>query len=237
MLEIQNVSKQFGRLRVLDRVSMIALPGRVTAVLGPNAAGKTTLAKIILGLTKADSGVIRLDGVPSRFDEAYKARIGYMPQEARFPENLNTRELLEMLRDLRGEGTERDDDLLHEFGLTEHLTKPFRTLSGGTRQKVNAAVAFLFDPCVLVLDEPTGGLDPAASGILKDKIRAEKGRGKTFVLTSHIMSELEELADDVVFLNNGRVQFTGEVMDLKDETGERKLEKAIAEMMRRGRAA
>jgi Cu-processing system ATP-binding protein len=237
MIEARRVTKSFGKLRVLDELTLSISPGRVTGLVGPNAAGKTTLAKIILGLTKPDSGTVEIDGVPIGIDDSYRSRIGYMPQMARFPENLSARELIDMLTDLRGATTELDDELLQQFDFGGALQKPIRTLSGGTRQKVNAVIAFMFRPDLLILDEPTAGLDPVASGVLKDKVLAEKAGGKTFLLTSHIMSELDELADDVAFINDGRVAFSGALGDLKRITRQSNLERAIAEMMKRGAAA
>ena len=237
MIEARHITKDFGRLRVLDDLSLRISPRRITGLVGPNAAGKTTLAKIILGLTKADSGTLEIDGTPIGEDESYRSRIGYMPQLARFPENLSARELFEMLTDLRRPTRPVDDDLVERFNFAGALDKPIRTLSGGTRQKVNAVIAFLFRPDLLILDEPTAGLDPVSSGILKDKIFAEKAAGKTFLLTSHIMSELDELADDVAFINEGKVAFVGALAELKRVTRQSNLERAIAEMMKRGAAA
>ena len=237
MIEARHITKTFGRLRVLDDMSLSIGPRRITGLIGPNAAGKTTLAKIILGLTKADSGTLEIDGTAIGADDAYRSRIGYMPQMARFPENLSARELLEMLTDLRRPTRPVDDELVERFNFEGALDKPIRILSGGTRQKVNAVIAFLFRPDLLILDEPTAGLDPVASGILKDKVRAEKEAGKTFLLTSHIMSELDELADDVAFINEGKVAFVGALAELKRVTRQSNLERAIAEMMKRGTAA
>ena len=236
MIEALNVSKSFGKLRVLDDLSLTIRPGRITGLIGPNAAGKTTLAKIILGLTRADAGGIRIDGRTIAGDE-YRSRIGYMPQMARFPENLSARELLDMLTDLRGSAKESDHELMDTFQFGGALEKPIRTLSGGTRQKVNAVIAFLFQPSLLILDEPTAGLDPVSSGILKAKVLAERASGKTFLMTSHIMSELDELADDIAFINEGKVAFSGAVADLKRLTRQSNLERAIAEMMTRAAAA
>src|SRR5438270_916314 len=112
-----------------------------------------------------------------------------------------------------------------------------QVLSGGTRQKVNAALAFLFSPDVLFLDEPTAGLDPISSGVVKDKIAFERSHGKTFVLTSHVMSELEELADDIAFLVEGKIRFTGAIHDLKKMTRQLSLERAIAHVLEEGAAA
>ena len=237
MIEARHITKAFGRLRVLDDMSLSIGPRRITGLIGPNAAGKTTLAKIILGLTKADSGTLEIDGTPIGADDSYRSRIGYMPQMARFPENLSARELLEMLTDLRRPTRPVDDELVERFNFEGALDKPIRILSGGTRQKVHAVIAFLFRPDLLILDEPTAGLDPVASGILKDKVRAEKEAGKTFLLTSHIMSELDELADDVAFINEGKVAFVGALAELKRVTRQSNLERAIAEMMKRGAAA
>lgn len=211
---------------------------RVTAIVGPNAAGKTTLIKTILGLIRADDGTILVDGKAIEGDDAYRSRIGYMPQIARFPDNLSATDLFEMLKDLRGAAARFDDRLIDAFGLSGEASKPLRTLSGGTRQKVNAVMAFLFAPDLLILDEPTAGLDPVASGILKARIAEDRDGGKTFILTSHIMSELEELADDVIFLNDGRVAFAGPVDEIKTLTRQTNLERAIAAMMMmRGAAA
>ena len=236
MIEVRNVSKSFGKLKVLNDLSLSVAPRRVTGLIGPNAAGKTTLAKIILGLATADTGTVEVGGVSVLASEQYRQRIGYMPQLARFPENLSARELFAMLSDLR-QARELDEELLERFDFRSELDKPVRTLSGGTRQKLNAMIAFLFRPELLILDEPTAGLDPVSSSVLKDKILREKSLGKTFLLTSHIMSELEELADDVAFINEGRVAFAGPLPELKRVTRQTNLERAIAQMMKRGAAA
>jgi Cu-processing system ATP-binding protein len=237
MVETRGLHKSFGRLRVLDGIDMRVARNRVTAVVGPNAAGKTTLIKTILGLIRADEGTILVDGKAIEGDDAYRSGIGYMPQIARFPDNLSATDLFEMLKDLRGVTARVDDRLIEAFGLSAEAAKPLRTLSGGTRQKVNAVMAFLFDPSLLILDEPTAGLDPVASGILKARIAEDRDRGKTFILTSHIMSELEELADDVVFLSDGRIAFAGPVDEIKTLTRQTNLERAVAAMMMRGAAA
>ena len=237
MIEVRGVTKNFGKLRVLDELSLSIRPGRITGLIGPNAAGKTTLAKIILGLVKPDKGTVEIDGKPIGADDSYRSRIGYMPQLARFPENLSARELFAMLTDLRNPTRPPDDDLLQAFDFGGALEKPIRALSGGTRQKVNAVIAFMFQPNLLILDEPTAGLDPVSSGVLKDKLSGERAAGKTFLLTSHIMSELDELADDVAFINDGKVAFVGAVTELKRITRQSNLERAIAEMMKHGVAA
>lgn len=232
MIGIRNLAKRFGRSEVLRAIDLEVRRGRVTAIVGPNAAGKTTLLKMILGLTRPDRGELIFDGVRVHGDPAYRSRIGYMPQSPRFPDHLTGNELIALMTDLRGPATRPlDRELVDLFGLPPELDKPLRTLSGGTRQKVNAVLAFLFDPELLILDEPTAGLDPVASGVLKSKITRSRTAGKTFILTSHIMSELEELADDVAFLLDGRVQFVGAIHDLKLYTREFTLERAVASIM------
>ena len=236
MIELRGVRKRFGSLQVLDNVDLTIRAGRVTAVIGPNSAGKTTLIKSILGLTRVDAGSISIDGEPIDRDGRYRSEIGYMPQIARFPENLTAADLFAMMGDLRGCAA-RDTDLLDQLGLKGFLTKPLRVLSGGTRQKVNAALAFLFEPRVLFLDEPTSGLDPVASSVVKDKVLVERGKGRTFVLTSHVMSDIDELADDIAFLVEGRIRFAGSVHDLKKMTRQLNLERAVAQVMSGGAAA
>ncbi len=231
MIRVHGLSKRFGAQTVLQGVDLELRPGCVTALVGPNGAGKTTLVKLVLGLARADAGEMLFDGQPIA-GEAYRSRIGYMPQIARFPENLTAAELLAMLRDLRGVGAATDEELIDRLALRGEMNKPIRVLSGGTRQKVNAVTAFLFRPDLLILDEPTAGLDPVSSSVLKDKIREERDAGRSFIISSHVMSELEEMADDVVFLLEGRVRYTGSMHDLKVRTRQFTLERAIAEMMK-----
>ena len=236
ILKIMKVSKRFGALDILRSVDLTIAAGRVVAIVGPNGAGKTTLIKSVLGLTRPDTGRITLRGTDVLGANAYRANIGYMPQIARFPENLTGAELIAMLKDLRGPAAQLDTELIECFAIEEALEKPLRVLSGGTRQKINAAMAFLFSPELLILDEPTAGLDPLSSSVLKDKILVERGAGKTIMVTSHVMNELEELADDVAFMVDGRVAFSGTLDDLKRVTAQTTMERAVAAMMVRDRA-
>ena len=236
MIEIAGLRKRFGANQVLDGVDLSIAPGRITAVVGPNAAGKSTLIKCILGLTRPDAGSIAVEGRGIDEEGRYRSSIGYMPQIARFPENSTGREVLDMLISLRTASAPRED-LVDALGLRQHLGKPLRTLSGGTRQKVNAAIAFLFAPTVLILDEPSAGLDPISAGLLKDRLRQERDRGTTVILTSHVLSEIDELADDVAFLTDGRIRFAGAVHDLKRATRQFTLERAIAHVLQHGIAA
>jgi Cu-processing system ATP-binding protein len=160
----------------------------------------------------------------------YRTRIGYMPQFPPFPENLTPREILSLLKNLRGAASV-DESLVEAFHLEPELDKPVRVLSGGNRQKVSAVAAFLFRPEILILDEPTAGLDPVAGGILKDRIRSARLEGRTILLTSHIMSEIEELADDLIFLLDGRVRYSGTVGGLQQAAGHQTLERAVAHLM------
>ena len=231
MIQISKLTKRFGAQEVLRGVDLHIERGRVTGIVGPNGAGKTTLVKMILGLSHPTSGEIRVDDTVVNGDERYRARIGYMPQIARFPDNLTASELFAMLRDLRGDSGDLDEEMLKRFQLAPHLDKPLRVLSGGTRQKVNACLALLFRPSLLLLDEPTAGLDPLSSATLKDKIHALRADGVTVVVASHIMSELEELCDDVAFLLDGSVRYVGPVSQLTAMTRQANLERAIAALM------
>jgi Cu-processing system ATP-binding protein len=237
MIRISGLTKRFGALPVLQGIEAEFRRGRVTGIVGPNAAGKTTLIKTILGLTRADSGSIHVDGVRVNGDETYRRDIGYMPQIARFPSSLTGKELLAMLRGLRGNPRETDESLIDVFGIRGDLDRKLNNLSGGTKQKINAVAAFLFDPRVLILDEPTAGLDPRSSAVLKDYIVAGRTRGKTFIITSHIMSELQEIADDLILISDGRTQFSGSVEEAIAITRQVNLERAVAELMERGKAA
>jgi Cu-processing system ATP-binding protein len=231
VIRVKGLSKRFGRLQVLRSLDVDIAAGKVTAVLGPNGAGKTTLIKSILGLVLPDAGTIDVAGVRVNGCSEYRAGIGYMPQLPRYPENLTVREILHMVKDLRGRFDGLDEELVGVFDLESQFDKPFKTLSGGNRQRVSAAIAFLFRPDLLILDEPTAGLDPLASSTLKDKVLRERGRGRTILLTSHVMSEVEELADTVVYVLDGTVYFEESVGSLLERTGEGTLERAMARMM------
>lgn len=235
-VEFRGLRKRFGRLTALDAVDIAVAAGRITALVGPNGAGKSTLIKCLLGLVRPDAGSILLAGAPLDGGFSYRRGLGYMPQAPRFPDNLTGREVVDMLRDLRGHAEPTDDELLEWFGESGALDRPVRVLSGGTRQRLNAAIAFLFRPGLLILDEPTAGLDPVASGILKDKIRRVRDGGATVVLSSHLMAELEELAEDLVFLVDGKVRYAGTITGLKEQAGETGLERAMAALLRRGSA-
>jgi Cu-processing system ATP-binding protein len=231
MIEARGVCKSFGPIQVLRSIDVDVPRGEITAIIGPNASGKTTFNRILLGLVQADAGDIRLDGVSIRGQSKYRERIGYMQQSARFPENLCAADVFDMITTLR-QGGQRDDELIESLALGPVLRTPFRQLSGGTRQRVNAALAFLLQPELLILDEPTAALDPVSSSILKDKIRSARTNGRTFILTSHVLSELDELADRIVFLLDGTVRFAGRPEELLRNTGEANLERAVATIMR-----
>ena len=233
MIRIENLKKRFKKLQALDDISAFFNKGQVVSLIGPNGSGKTTLIKSILGMVKPDSGSIYVDGKLIKDDPSYRGRIGYMPQIGRYPDNMKVGHLFRMMKDIRKVPEEElDTDLLVKFNLVSIFEKPMRTLSGGTRQKVSAALAFYFNPDVLVLDEPTAGLDPVSSEILKEKIIQEKKKNKLILITSHILSDLDELTTDVMYLQEGRLIFMKDIDSLREETGEEKLGKAIARVMR-----
>jgi Cu-processing system ATP-binding protein len=231
MIVIDNLYKKFGQIEALKNVSAEITKGSITYLVGPNASGKTTLIKSILGLVKPTRGSIILDGEKLNGNFAYRAKIGYMPQIASFPENLSVEEIFNMIRNIRDNSKNYDEELINKFNLKKEFTKRLKNLSGGTKQKVNACVAFLFSPEILILDEPTAGLDPVSSSILKDKIIQENKNGKTIIFTSHILSELEELAEQVIFLLEGKVRFNGTKGKLINSTEKQNLERAIASIM------
>lgn len=232
MIIASNVSKKFGKLTALDNVSVTCVKGECIALIGPNGCGKTTLIKSILGMVVCNSGFITFNGKNIKHHWQYRENIGYMPQIGRYPENMTIGQVLDMMKDIRGKQNElTDEDLVNQFGLKEIMSKRMRTLSGGTRQKVSAALAFLFNPDVLILDEPTAGLDPVSSEILKEKIIAEKNKGKLVLITSHILSELDDLVTRIIYMQEGKLIFHKSIQALREDTGEEKLSKAIARVM------
>ena len=230
MITVSNIKKSFGKLQVLDDISFEVNKGGIVAILGPNGSGKTTFLKILLGMVIADGGKILYKEKDISKSHEYRKHIGYLPQIARFPDNLKVREVIDMIADVRNEPS-NPDDLIKLFGLEPFLDKNLGNLSGGTRQKVNIVLTFMFDTPVIVLDEPTAGLDPVSMIKLKDLINKAKATGKIIVITSHIMSLVEELAEEVIFLLEGSVYFKGTIGELKARTGSEDLEHAIATIL------
>jgi len=231
MITFKNISKSFGELKVLKEIDLNIPDGQATGIVGPNGSGKTTLIKNLLGLVKPDSGSITINNVELNGGSEYKQDIGYMPQVARYPENMKVGELFHFIKKIRGVSDTSEEKLIEIFELTNELNKPLRTLSGGNRQKVGATLALMFNPDTIILDEPTAGLDPKSSFRLKNVIRERKEQGKTILLTSHITSEIEELADYIIFLVEGDIKFYGPISELIQTNNEQRLENAVAKMM------
>lgn len=232
MIAINNLQKRFGRLWALRNLNLTIHKGRVTAIIGPNSSGKSTLLKIILGLVSPTAGDLQLNGVSMNGSGDYRKFIGYMPQLPKFPDHLKVSEVLDLVEDVRGTKRKKQDYLIELFQLGSELDKRIRTLSGGTKQKLSAMIALMFEPEVLILDEPTAGLDPISSRSFKSMLVDLSQEGKTVVITSHIMSEIEELADDIVVLCEGRTFYSGSSQRLKKQTGESNLGDAVSAIMK-----
>ncbi|MCK6608911.1 MAG: ABC transporter ATP-binding protein [Flavobacterium sp.] len=232
MIEIKKLQKKFGKFEVLKNINLSCKKGECIALIGPNGCGKTTLIKSVLGMVLPDSGTIHFNGNSVLGEYLYREKIGYMPQIGRYPDNMTIGQIIEMIKKIRNSSDDLDEDLLHAFELEKMFDKQMRTLSGGTTQKVSAVLAFLFNPDVLILDEPTAGLDPLAAELLKEKIIKEKEKGKLILITSHLLSELDDLITEIIFMQEGKVHFHQKVEELKTTTGEEKISKAIAKILK-----
>ena len=234
MITFTGVRKAYAERTVIDGVSLDVQPGRVTALVGPNGSGKTTLMKILLGLARPDGGSVTINGIELDAGGDYRRAIGYMPQAARFPDHLRVREVFDLVSALRP-GEARDEELIEAFALPNEWDRSVGKLSGGTRQKVNAAIAFLFAPRILILDEPTAGLDPIAAAILRNRVHRDRVAGRLVIVTSHVLSELEDMAQDIAFLCDGRLQFSGSIAELLARTRTSRVEAAVAALMAEAR--
>lgn len=230
MIEFKNLHKKFGKLVVLDGLDLNISKGGIFAILGPNGSGKTTLIKCLLGMVIPNKGEIIFDKKSVLQQWAYRNNLNYLPQIANFPPNLTVIELINMVKNLRPKAS-NSEELIELFGLKTSLDKKLGNLSGGTKQKVNIVLAFMFDSDLIVLDEPTNGLDPIALIHLKEIIQKEKEKGKTILITTHIMSFVDEVADEIVFLLDGKIYFKGTVDALKKQTNNDNLEHAIANLI------
>ena len=233
MITINNLHKSYGKLKVLKGIDLAFNKNGIFAVLGPNGSGKTTLIKSILGMVIHESGDIILNGEKVKGKFKYRNDINYLPQIARFPANLKVEELIRMIEEIRPKSSSKEE-LINAFGLQSVLKQKLGNLSGGTKQKVNLVLTFMFDSPILILDEPTTGLDPISLIYLKKLIKKEKENGKTILITSHIMSFVEEIADEIVFLLDGMIYFNGSIKNLKEQTDQADLEHAIAKIIENG---
>jgi Cu-processing system ATP-binding protein len=231
MIEIKDLYKKFGTNQVLQGIDLDIQRGGIFAVLGPNGSGKTTLIKSVLGMVIPNSGTIKLDGKSVKNSWKYRNDIDYLPQIANFPGNLTVNELIKMIKDIRAKKNTDEFRLIELFKMEPFLDKKLGNLSGGMKQKVNLLLAFMFDSPLIILDEPTSGLDPISHIRLKELIQTEKTKGKTILITSHIMSFVEEIADEIVFLLEGKIYFKGSISELKTKTNQPDFEHAIASIL------
>jgi len=216
---------------VLDGLNLTIKDKGIVAVLGPNGSGKTTLIKSILGMVIPNSGTIKLDGKSVKNSWKYRNDIDYLPQIANFPNNLTVNELIKMIKDIRAKKATDETRLIELFNMEKFLNEKLGNLSGGMKQKVNLLLTFMFDSPLVILDEPTSGLDPISHIRLKELIKAEKAKGKTILITSHIMNFVEEIADEIVFLLEGKIYFKGTISELKAKTNQPDFEHAIASIL------
>lgn len=232
MIKIKNLTKKFNKFTALQNIDLECKKGHSIAFIGPNGCGKTTLIKCILGLNVVESGDILVNGNSVKNDFLYREKIGYMPQIGKYPENMTIGQTIKMIQNNRKNIENIDTELLEAFELPKLYDKKMSTLSGGTTQKVSAVLAFMFHPEIIILDEPTAGLDPLASEILKNKIIKERKNGKLIIITSHLLSELDDMVNEIVFINEGKILVHQSVEDLKTETQQTKISDAITNILK-----
>jgi ABC-2 type transport system ATP-binding protein len=218
VISVSGLVKTFGRTRALDGLELVVEPGQVHGFLGPNGAGKSTAIRILLGLLRADAGDVRvLGGDPRRDATALHRRIAYVPGDVVLWPNLSGGEVIDLLGQLRGGlNATRRAELLDRFELDPR--KKGRAYSKGNRQKVALVAALASDAELLILDEPTSGLDPLMEEVFRSSVQDERERGRTVLLSSHILSEVEALCDRVSIIRKGRTVETGSLADLRHLT-------------------
>lgn len=217
IIEVKNLAKQFGKTNALDGFNLTVKPGEVHGFLGPNGAGKSTTIRILLGLLRKTSGDVQLFGKdPWKHAVALHRKLAYVPGDVSFWPNLTGGEIIDILGSLRGGlDNERRAYLLKRFELDP--SKKFRTYSKGNRQKVALVAALASDVDLYILDEPTSGLDPLMERIFQEEVRSLKEKGKTVLLSSHILSEAEALCDRVTIIREGKDVSVYTLAELKSE--------------------
>lgn len=233
MITIKNLNKSYGKLHVLHNINLQLEKGQCIGFVGPNGCGKTTLMKCILGLATPQSGEVIVNGMNVQDNPSYRQHIGFMQQNSCFPENMSVRETFKTIENVRSTDVTLDKELYEAYAIDRIAEKKTKTLSGGTSQKVNAALAFLFNPDILILDEPTASLDPLAANILKEKIVKEKD--KLVFITSHILSELEGIVTHIIFMEEGHILFFKPVDELLKETQQDNVSQAVMYYLKKSR--
>ena len=216
-IEVNQVSKSFGPQKALDQVSFDVRPGEIFGLLGPNGAGKTTCIRIVLDIFKPDSGEVQVFG--GRLTETKKDLIGYLPEERGLYQDIALDECLIYLATLKGlspsEGKRRIIDYLEKFNLDEHKKKKVKELSKGMQQKAQLISTLVHDPKLVIIDEPFTALDPVNTQMVKDILREERDQGKTIVMCTHQMHQVEELCDRLVLINQGRSVLYGGLTEIR----------------------
>ena len=230
MIEIKQIEKKFGRQQVLSNINLELDNSGIVAILGPNGSGKTTLIKAFLGLVNPDKGEIWINGKNILGDNHYRKDICYLPQVAHFPNYLTIKEFLRFMESLKGQA-HRKDELIEIFKIEKEMNKSLRKLSGGTLQKVNLINCFMYDRPLAILDEPTIGLDPVSMISLKSFLKLERDRGKLIFITTHMMDFAESLANEIIFLLEGKIYFKGNIQELFSHTKTKSMEQAVASLL------
>jgi len=207
---------KLGHVHALDGVSVSLEASRITMLVGPNGAGKSTLMKILLGLVRPDAGHVEMDGRKVAIDNAWKRQIGYLPEAVAFSENLSGRQLLSFFAHARGVATGRVDTVLERVGLAGAARRAIRGYSRGMRQRLGLAVAILSEPTLLILDEPTAGLDQEGLGVLWSVLDEWQQSGRLVLISSHDLALMERRVDDVQVLRAGSLIASGSADALRD---------------------
>lgn len=212
-IEAENITKTFGAMRAVDEVSFAVQPGEIFGLLGPNGAGKTTTIRVILDIFKPDSGKVSVLGGPMSEDK--KDHIGYLPEERGLYQDISLDRCLLYLATLKGlspaEAEKRIGQYLEQFELAEHRKKKVKELSKGMQQKAQLIITFIHNPELVIIDEPFAALDPVNTQMVKDLLREQRTMGKTIVMCTHQMHQVEELCDRLVLINQGRAVLYGEL--------------------------
>ena len=209
MIKIESLTKSFGRIKALDNINLEIKRGELLGIIGPNGAGKTTAIRMACCILKPDHGDIKIDGISIHEDPIrIKSMIGYLPEEPNLYERFKAKDLLKYFAELYGvpknDINPRIEDLLELVGMTERKDDRINTFSKGLRQRISVARALVHDPDIIILDEPTMGLDPATANSIRDFVRNLKGN-KTMILCTHYMAEADSLCDRVAILNKGKI--------------------------------